>query len=257
MTLDRVGIVASRQCVIDTFKGLRDDLLKVFGTLEPEFKEDRSVVTEWDVKVEDALRSALKKEFPDIGFVGEETGKHGNEKTYWLVDPIDGTNSFVRGIPTCTNMAALIDDGQVIASVIYDFIQDKLYTAIKGEGAFCNDEKISVNKTRELGSFIAYALSSITKFGLLQEAGREMGVRVLLPIGSAGHAYIMLAEGKIDGVISFGSRDGLHDNAPGVLLAEEAGATMLQYDNGVGVYRREFIIGSPKMIEVVERSGLL
>lgn len=67
----------------------------------------------------------------------------------------------------------------------------------------------------------------------------------------------MLAEGKIDGIVNLIKGEGLHDNAPGVLLCEEAGAVMLPYDDLQGVYRSQFIIGSPQVIDSIERSGLL
>jgi len=67
----------------------------------------------------------------------------------------------------------------------------------------------------------------------------------------------LLAEGKIDGIINLEKGMGLHDNAPGVLIAEEAGAVILPYDEETGVYRSQFIIGSPLVIDLIEHSGLI
>jgi len=249
-------IADAQTLVIEVFKSLRDDLLGAFGNVEHTRKADTSPVTLWDVKVEETLKARLAEVFPEVGFQGEETGKSGNEETYWLVDPIDGTSSFIRGLPFSTNMAALVHDKHVIAAVIYDFVNDVLYTAIKGQGAFKNGKKIQLNTTREAGNFVVYSLTR-QKFSLLQEALAEIGVRLLLPMGAAGHDYAMLAEGKIDGVIVVNTGTGLHDNAPGLLLAEEAGAEVLQYDENEGVYRHEFIVGSPKLVEIIEHSGLI
>jgi myo-inositol-1(or 4)-monophosphatase len=214
-------------------------------------------VTVYDVKVEEALRQALAASFPDIGFEGEETGAHGNRDTYWLVDPIDGTSSFIRGLPFSTNMAALVSDGVVIAAVIYDFVNDVLYTALKGRGAYKNGEQISINTTRAEGNLFIYSFNR-QKFGLIQEAMAELKIRAMLPVGASGHTYAMLAEGKIDGVVNIRKNlMGLHDNAPGVLLCEEAGAVMLPYDDQAGVYRSQFILGSPLVVDTIERSGLI
>lgn len=244
------------EIVSEVFKGLRSDLLGATGNVAFTRKPDFTVVTEWDVRVESILRAAIEEKYPELGFKGEESGVHGNETTYWLVDPIDGTSSFIRGLYYATNMAALVHEGEVIASVMYDFNHDYLYTATKGGGAFKNGTAISVNNERTKGDYVVYSLTRET-FPLIREALYELGMRTLLPMGAAGHSYLMLAEGKIDGVVVLRTGTGLHDNAPGVLLAEEAGATLLQYDDETGVNRHEFIIGSPVVIDSIEKSGLI
>lgn len=247
---------AALDLVVDVFKGFQGELLSVFGNVEHTSKSDNTAVTVYDVKVEEALKTRLAEAFPTVGFEGEETGATGNRETYWLVDPIDGTSSFIRGLPFSTNMAALVSSGEVIAAVIYDFVNDNLYTAIKGKGALKNGKPISVNTKRKPGNLVVYALTR-KNFGQLQEAMLEIGVRLLLPMGAAGHDYIMLAEGKIDGVIVLNTTNGLHDNAPGLLIVEEAGGVLLPYDDKVGVYRHEFIVGSPAVVDLIEHSGLI
>jgi myo-inositol-1(or 4)-monophosphatase len=250
-------VADAQDLVVDVFKGFREELLSVFGKSEHTNKADRSPVTIYDIKVEEALKARLGDAFPDIGFEGEETGASGNQHTYWLVDPIDGTTSFIRGLPFTTNMAALVHEGQVVAAVIYDFVNDCLYTALKGKGAFKNGEQIQLNILREQGDLFIYSLSRV-KFGHIQEALGELKMRAMLPLGAAGHQYMMLAEGKIDGIVNIQKgRGGLHDNAPGVFICEEAGAVLLPCDDKKGVYRKQFIIGTPLVIDLIERSGLI
>ena len=257
MTLDNQQVIDSQALVVEIFKGFRDELLSVYGSAEFTRKADASQVTQWDVKVENTLSTALAAAFPAIGFEGEETGKKGNEDTYWLVDPIDGTSSFIRGLPFCTNMAALVHEGIVVASVIYDFVNDVLFTAVKGKGAFRDGEPIHINTDREQGNLFIYSMTK-EGFGHIQEALNELSIRSLLPIGAAGHSYTMLAQGKIDGLVNLRyNNKGLHDNAPGMLLVEEAGAQVLPYDDNTGVYRSQFIVGSPNVVELIEHSGLL
>lgn len=255
MTSDDQQVIDSQQLVINVFKTFRGELLSVFGNIEHTSKPDHSPVTVYDVKVEETLKAALAESFPAIGFEGEETGASGSRETYWLVDPIDGTSSFIRGLPFSTNMAALVHDGVVIAAVIYDFVNDVLYTAFKGKGSFKNGERIQL-KERPEGSHFIYAMSH-TGFGHIKEALNELRMRTLLPVGASGHEYAMLAEGKIDGIVNLERGRGLHDNAPGVLLVEEAGGVLLSYDELNGVYRSQFIIGSPTVVDLIERSGLL
>lgn len=249
-------VIDAQALVIDVYKGFREELLNVFGNSEHTDKPDHSPVTIYDVKVEEALKERLSEAFPDMGFEGEETGKSGNETTYWLVDPIDGTSSFIRGLPFSTNMAALVHDGEVIAAVVYDFVADALYTAQKGKGAFKNGHPIHINTTRDQGNFFIYSMTRV-RFGLIQEALGALHMRTMLPVGASGHEYMMLAEGKIDGIVNLVKGKGLHDNAPGVFICEEAGAVLLPYDEENGVYRSQFIIGSPRVVELIEQSGLI
>lgn len=249
-------IVGSQALVVDVFRSMREDLLGVFGAIEFTRKDDFSPVTQWDVAVETKLRTRLAELFPNFGFEGEETGHAGNDVTYWLVDPIDGTSSFIRGLPYATNMAALVHNGVVVAAVIYDFVHDALYTATKGGGAFKNGQKIEVNTRRRAGDIVVYVMSR-EQFPLFREALAELHMRTVQPMGAAGHAYAMLAEGKIDGIVNIHTTMGAYDNAPGVLLAEEAGAKILSYDEETGVKRHEFIIGSPFVADEIERSGLI
>ena len=78
-----------------------------------------------------------------------------------------------------------------------------------------------------------------------------------MTMGAAGHTYVLIAEGKIDGAVNLGTGMGSYDNAPGLLIAEEAGAVVLPYDDESGVNRHEFIVGSPFVVETIEKSGLI
>lgn len=256
--IDIATIRKSLDVVQKSFRQVQPELMAVFGAIEHTSKNDRSKVTVWDVKVEDSLRSALEANFPMLGFEGEETGRFGSETQYWLVDPIDGTSSFIRGLRYCTNMAALVDDGQVVAAVVYDFVHDEMYTAIKGEGAFKDGHKLSVAQDRPADDSVVYSLSrSVTLFTKLYESFSEMHMSLKLTMGAAGHAYMMLAEGKTDGVVVLRSGAKKYDNAPGVLIAEEAGAVVLSYDDKTGVDREDFIIATPVVADAIERSGLI
>ncbi|MBC7565102.1 inositol monophosphatase [Candidatus Saccharibacteria bacterium] len=256
MKLDDPQIITSQALVVTIFKSFREELLTVFGNVEHTRKSDASPVTIYDVKVEELLKQELLKAFPEMGFEGEETGSSGNKETYWLVDPIDGTSSFIRGLPFSTNMAALVHEGEVVAAVVYDFLNDHLYTALRGKGAYKNGEKIQVNTNREQGDLFIYSMTR-TSFGHIQEALGTLRMRTMLPVGASGHEYMMLAEGKIDGIVNLNRGKGLHDNAPGVMICEEAGAMLLPYDDEKGVYRSQFIIGTPLVTELIEHSGLI
>lgn len=253
--LTHTQIDASKQLVIDIFRSFRSDLLGAVGGVSFERKNDYSPVTEWDTAIEERLKEALQVSFPQVGFAGEETGSSGSADNYWIVDPIDGTSSFIRGLDYCTNMAAYVEAGEVKCAVIYDFMRDDMYTAQLGQGAFKNGERIRINTERRAGNLVLYSFSRKV-FPQLREALAELRMRLLLPMGGAGHAYTLLAQGKIDGIVGINTGMGLHDIAPGSLLASEAGAVILRYDDSPGI-SRNFIITTPYGAEQIEQSGLI
>lgn len=222
-------IDSSLELVVGVFKGFRDELLGSYGRIDFERKSDLSQVTELDLKIEKTLKAKLQGEFPELGFEGEETGSERQEgQPYWIVDPIDGTSSFIRGIVGCTNMAALVYDNQPIAAVIYDFINDELFTAKKGEGAFRDGERISVKQRPANGSAVYSGL-----FVIREEITKPLwdeGVRIFRPLGSSGMSFILLAQGKIDGYNLLDLNAQPHDTAPGILIATEAGAQVVTSD---------------------------
>src|SRR5215216_1504021 len=114
----------------------------------------RDLVTEVDIKSQDIIIGILKRDFPDIPILSEEgeRGSHGGG-LLWLVDPLDGTTNFTRGIELFT-VAICLSLGQVpVAAVVYHPIFDHLYTAERGEGAYLNAKRLSVSKTERLEQF--------------------------------------------------------------------------------------------------------
>jgi len=250
MSIDYQNISDSHQLVVDVFKGFRQELMTQYGVISHTRKADMTQVTELDIKIEQSLKDQLTRSFPELGFQGEETGKFGNEQQFWLVDPIDGTSSFIRGLPFCTNMAALIDDNQTVAAIIYDFVNDVLYTAIKGEGAYRNQQKMHIDVDRQSGNLSIYSLTN-HRFNDLSTTMLNAGIKCFYPFGAAGHSYAMLAEGKIDGVSVLNTKTGAHDNAPGMLLVREAGGDVISFSERDDIYVHEFVAGSPMVMDLI------
>ena len=104
-------------------------------------------VTAADIRTEKILREQLTEARPDYGFLMEETGEvEGNDPDRrWIIDPIDGTTNFVHGIPHFAMSIALEEHGDLIAGVIYEPINEQLFWAEKGQGAYLNDHRIRVS----------------------------------------------------------------------------------------------------------------
>jgi histidinol-phosphatase len=189
-----------------------------------EVKADKTPVTEADVKSEEAIRDLLTKRFPTYGFYGEETGKSAMDaESVWLVDPIDGTKSFVRECPFFSTQIALMRGGKFVLGVSMAPAYDELAWAEAGRGAYLNGERINVGKVAMLDAAIVStgnlktlaASPAWARFGgLLGKISRIRGY------GDFVH-YHLLARGALDVVIE--SDVNILDIAALTVIVDEAG----------------------------------
>src|SRR4029434_8759061 len=101
-------------------------------------KSDRSIVTEADLKSDEVIRTGLMQAFPDHAVLTEETGLQGrpDAEYVWIVDPLDGTKAYAKGIPGFCVMVGLLKEGRPFLGVVVDPLEERLYQALKGEGAW-------------------------------------------------------------------------------------------------------------------------
>jgi histidinol-phosphatase len=188
-------------------------------------KADQSPVTEADVKAEQAIRSVLQSRFPGYGFYGEETGQHAMAaENVWLVDPIDGTKSFVRECPFFSTQIALMRAGKLVLGVSCAPAYGELAWAQEGSGAFLDGKAMRVSAVQQLGDAIlstgnlktlAASGAGWSRFGAL--VGR---VNRLRGYGDFLH-YHLLARGALDAVIE--SDVNILDIAALSVIVREAG----------------------------------
>jgi histidinol-phosphatase len=114
-------------------------------------KADRTPVTQADHEAEVAIVERLRREFPDIGFLGEEFGAQGGQSRRWIIDPIDGTKNFVRGIPYWATLLALEEDGEVTLGIVHSPATGELFWARRGQGAWADDAPLRVSPVDDLG----------------------------------------------------------------------------------------------------------
>lgn len=220
-------ITESHALIIGVFKEFRAELMESYGKIEHLTKGDESPITLLDMKIEITLKDRLLAHFPAFGFKGEETEEVvGTNGAVWLVDPIDSTSSFIHGLPYCSNMAGLVVGGEIIASVIYHFASDELFTALKGQGAYKNGEKIFVRDTSLSNSYVftdAYSYKNTYPFYAPDK------VKFFAPLGATGYFFTRLAQGSIQGISYLRANIKQHDIAAGILLSFEAGAEAVSF----------------------------
>ncbi len=187
-------------------------------------KPDQSPVTEADVRAEELIRSTLARTFPGYGFYGEETGQHAmGAESIWLVDPIDGTKSFVREVPFFSTQIALMRGGELVLGVSNAPEYGELAWAERGGGAYLNGERIHVSEVAALAeAFISIGnLRSLTRPPHWPRLGALCGsVDRVRGYGDFVH-YHLLARGALDIVIE--SDVNILDIAALVVLVREAG----------------------------------
>lgn len=192
--------------------------------VDVEMKADDTPVTRADREAEQVIRQRLSAEFPQHGFFGEEFGKDNADASHlWLIDPIDGTKSFVRRTPFFSTQIALMVEGEIVVGVSSAPLFDEIAWAVRGEGAWLNGERIHTSNISriEQASLSTGNLASLADSSAWPRYGKLVtAVNRLRGYGDFYH-YHLLARGGVDAVIE--SDLNILDVAALSLLVEEAG----------------------------------
>lgn len=199
--------------------------LKYFNqSVEVERKSDDSPVTVADREAESIMRESITKKFPDHGIIGEEHGRTNESSVIqWILDPIDGTKSFIHGVPLYTTLIGVVVDGQPVCGVIYAPVLNELCEAAKGKGARLNDQECSVRECDDLSEATFLSTDAYTAveydFGAAFDSLMEQ-TRLHRTWGDA-YGHMMVATGRAD--IMFDPILSIWDAAPMQTILSEAG----------------------------------
>lgn len=191
----------------------------------------RDLVTEYDSQAEHAIIERIRHELPDSSFLGEEGGRVGTGAVEWIVDPIDGTDNFARGIPFwCVSIAATLG-GRLLASAVFDPVADLLFSADES-GAYLADQPIRVRAAdTERQAVLVTAFPQARDFEHAGDASLEAVERLtttflsIRNLGSAALGLAYVAAGWADATFNFGVQ--AWDVAAGAHLVERAGGRYL------------------------------
>lgn len=195
------------------------------GALTVEAKPDASLVTNLDREAERIITSRIEAAFPGHDVIGEERGHAARGSEYaWIIDPLDGTHNYIRGMETYGVSIGVCRRERFVAGVIFIPETGEMYSAEHGEGAWRNGERVRVSPRADLSTCCLAFDSELRqdterKVRALGKLARQVfNVRML---GSSARTLSQIADGVVDGVIEFA--DHLWDFAAGVVLVEEAG----------------------------------
>ncbi|MBU2979170.1 inositol-1-monophosphatase [Alteromonas sp. C1M14] len=235
------------QIIVRGFEN-RSDLTK-------EIKGVNDYVTLIDKEAEQAIINKIQQSYPDHCFLGEESGEtHGTETEFqWIIDPLDGTTNFIKGIPHFAVSIALLHKGRLDQAVVFDPIRSEIFTASRGQGAQVNGYRIRTTKPKDLSeTVLATALpfkekAQFGEFALsLNKIFRECGD--IRRGGSAALDMAYVAAGRMDGYWERGIK--AWDIAAGELLVREAGGLVTDFvGNNDPMYKGEIVAGSPKVVQ--------
>ncbi|MFI5399091.1 MAG: inositol monophosphatase family protein [Candidatus Binatia bacterium] len=213
--------------------------LRYFRTrLTVDYKDDRSPVTQADRECEQRIVKILRRGFPDYGVVGEEFGEREGAGTShkWIIDPIDGTKNFIRGIPYFATLIGLEEGGEVTAGVIYAPAIDDLLYAEKGGGAFDRGGRLQVSSTSALrqGMVVFGGLDIFRRVGLwdgferlVRASGRQRGFGDYF-----GHTFV--ARGQAEAMVEVDLKP--WDLAAIKIIIEEAGGRFTDFNGVATIY---------------------
>lgn len=196
------------------------------------YKPDNTPVTRADKEAEKLIRSLVSSKFPDHGFIGEEFGATNPKAKYqWVIDPIDGTKSFVRGIKGWGTLLAVLEDNKPIIGVYFSPATDEIFTCQKGKGTYLNGKKIHVSKVKDVSkSFIVHSslnhFKNINKVGnLVKLAETAQGKRG----ASDCDGVNMVLKGQADLYVA--GKGYIWDFAAPAILVDEAGGKYTDLNN--------------------------
>ncbi len=235
--------------------------LKYFGSISESDIEgkgcSKDLVSIADKAVENMIISEISRRFPDHDIFGEETGHAGKKSEFcWVIDPIDGTQSFVKSHPYYAVSIALYQNGQPLAGAVNAPAMGRLFTARTGQGAFLNGRAIRVSACKKLDE-----AACATGFSLLRQNKVEVPLARFVQIlpqlrdikrcGSAALDLAMTAAGIYDGYWEEGLQ--LYDVAAGAIIAREAGALVCDFNGGENFPADGIIAGTPEIASQLQK----
>tara|TARA_B100001996_G_C18541079_1_gene546952 strand:+ start:86 stop:880 length:795 start_codon:yes stop_codon:yes gene_type:complete len=224
-----------------------------------EYKGKTNLVTKTDIQSEKTIKAIIKSNFPKHNILAEESGDEYNDSNYlWVIDPLDGTTNFVHGYPSFSVSIALYHLNKPVLGVVVEMPNLKMYSAVSGEGAFCEGVPIMCSNTTLIDDCLL-----VTGFGydhdIIWKKNMELfkhftkithGVRRL---GAASIDICHIASGKADGFWEFNLKP--WDTAAGVIIAKESGALISKIDGmSFSIYDKSILVANPNVFDIIKQN---
>ncbi|MEO5339935.1 MAG: 3'(2'),5'-bisphosphate nucleotidase CysQ [Magnetococcus sp. MYC-9] len=209
-------------------------------------------VTKADLEADRLLRQQLQGGRPDYGWLSEESlddAARLDRPRVWIVDPMDGTKEFIRGLPQFAISIGLVERGRPVAACIYNPASRELFSAIQGGGARCNGQSIQVSGQEKLVGASCLASRSETRHGEWDRFNQEL---VITPMGSIAYKLALVAAGRFDLTFTLTPKNEW-DFCAGTLLLQEAGGRVTHKDGQPCLFNQK----NPRVLSVLASNGRL
>ena len=218
-----ISISSNLNLMIKAAEKASKTIIRDFGELENlqvSKKGPKDFVTKTDKTVEKIIIQELSKSKKNYSFITEETGiiKNKDKENFWIIDPIDGTNNFLHGIPHFAICIALKSKNEIVSGLIFDPIKDEMFFAEKNKGAFLNNQRLRVSNKNSLNECLFSSNHEGLKFS-------DLNMRCS---GCAALDLAYVATGRLDGF--FQKKLNIWDIASGSLMVIEAGGIVNNLD---------------------------
>ncbi|XP_031600545.1 inositol monophosphatase 1 [Oreochromis aureus] len=217
------------------------------------------LVTQTDQKVEQLIIHSVKEKFPTHRFIGEESVAAGepcvlSDSPTWIIDPIDGTTNFVHAFPFVAISIGFAINKQVEFGVVFSCVEDKMFTARRGKGAFCNGEPLQVSRQEAVEqAMVATEFGSNRDADVVNKIFQSLRNILCLPVhgvrgaGSAAINMCLVASGCVEAYYEIGIH--VWDVAAASLIVSEAGGVLMDVEGGdADLMSRRIIAANSKTI---------
>lgn len=219
------------------------------------YKDKNNPVTKADKEAEHLLKKLITKKFPEDKFICEEScqlpGKLSPETRYWIIDPLDGTVNYIHGLPIFSVSIGVMESNKIISGIVYNPFSKEIFFAQKGKGAYRNDKKIKVSKTKDINkAFLVTGFpyythkNPINVFKLFNSFSTK--AEAVRRLGSAALDICNVASGIFDGYWEENLQ--AWDVAAGSIILTEAGGRLTDFNcSGNYLFGKQLIASNNKI----------
>lgn len=222
-------------------------------------KGRQDYASEVDSLAEAEIIRELRRAYPDIAILAEESGAMGKGRQTFVIDPLDGTANFLRGLPHFCISIALVENGEPTDGVIFDPLRNELFTASKGAGALLNDKKLRVSDRKDLaGSMVFTGFAPRERSRLVHQLETIRGLlneaEDIRRSGSSALDLAYIAAGRADAYYDAGIK--AWDVAAGILLVREAGGRVCDFRGRSEqlLHCGQVVAGNIKIVDALQKT---
>lgn len=203
-----------------------------------EFKDRQDVCTNLDLEIEELLINKIQSKYPDHNIYSEERGEEDKKSKFtWIIDPIDGTKHYIRGLPMFCTSIALKKEEEIIFGLVFNPVTNEIFYALQNQGAFLNGNKTQVSQEKDIANSFIYA--ELPNYKLSEQEFNKYHKKLgtlfqhsyrVRAWGSGALGLCYVAMGGFEGYVILGNVTKIYDVAAGIIMIKEAGGKVTDLD---------------------------